>query len=59
MKALIARLSQPSTYAGLAGVALAFGVTDNQFQAYAAAAATIFSLVAVALNETNGSAPNA
>jgi hypothetical protein len=56
MNALISRLAQPSTYAGFSGLALAFGLSQPQFAAYATAAATLFGLIAVALNETGGAA---
>ena len=51
MKALISKLSQPSTYAGFAGLSLVLGLSQPQFTAWTAAAATLFSLVAVVLGE--------
>ena len=53
---LVTRLAQPSTYAGFSGLALSLGYADSQFTAWATAAATLFSLVAVVLGEGNGNA---
>lgn len=51
MKALISRLSEPSTYAGFSGLAIVLGATAPQFGAFTTAAAALFGLVAVALGE--------
>ena len=51
MKALLLRLSEPSTYAGLSGVALALGLTTEDFQGYANAAAGVCGFVAILLGE--------
>ena len=51
MNALISKLSQPSTYAGFAGIATVAGIAAPTFQAYELAAATLFGLIAVVLNE--------
>jgi hypothetical protein len=51
MKALINKLSQPSTYAGFAGLALVLGYTSPQIAAVTSAAAAAFALVAIVVNE--------
>lgn len=48
---IIKRLSEPSTYAGLAGLALVFGVSVEDFEAWAAAAAGLFGFIAIILGE--------
>lgn len=48
---ILGLLAQPSTYAGLAGLALAGGVSEAVTTAGAAAAAAVFSFIAVVLNE--------
>jgi hypothetical protein len=53
---LVARLAQPSTYAGFSGLALSLGYADAQFTAWATAAATLFSVIAVVLGEGQASA---
>lgn len=51
MKALLLRLSEPSTYAGLAGLAVVLGMTAEEYMTYAAALAGVFSTIAVILGE--------
>lgn len=51
LSGLLATLSQPSTYAGLSGIALAAGVAEPKYTAYSALAATIAGIVAIAVNE--------
>jgi hypothetical protein len=51
MKTLLLRLAEPSTYAGLSGLALALGLTTDDFQGYAMGIAGVFSFVAVLLGE--------
>jgi len=51
MKTLILRLSEPSTYAGLAAVAAVLGYSSEQYASYAAAAAGLFGFVAIMLGE--------
>ncbi len=51
MDTLIARLKEPSTYAGLAGLAAAFGLSTELYEAISGALAGIFALVAVVLAE--------
>lgn len=48
---LLERLKEPSTYAGLSGIALAFGVSNDLYNASAAVAAAVASLVGVILAE--------
>lgn len=56
MKKLISKLSEPSTYAGFAALALVLGTTDIVFAAYTTAAAAFFGLVAIVVNEGSGDA---
>jgi len=51
MRTLLRRLSEPSTYAGLAGLALLLGVSAEQFQDWANAAAGLFAFVSIVLGE--------
>jgi hypothetical protein len=46
---LLARLKEPSTYAGLSGLALAFGVSTELYTAASTALAGVAGLVAVVL----------
>lgn len=48
---LLNRLREPSTYAGFAGLALALGLTDNQWAAISAAVAGIAGAIAVLLHD--------
>lgn len=48
---VLARLREPSTYAGFAGLAIAFGLSDVQWEAIATAAAGVAGVVAVFLSE--------
>jgi len=48
---IIARLKEPSTYAGLAGLALLVGVTTEQFDLYVNSAAGVFAFIAIFLSE--------
>ena len=45
------RLKEPSTYAGLSGLALAFGISTDLYNAVAGAIAGVAGLVAVILAE--------
>jgi hypothetical protein len=49
---LVNRLKEPSTYAGFAGLALAFGLSDAEWVAVSAAVAGLAGVVAVFLSET-------
>lgn len=49
---LLARLKEPSTYAGFAGLALAFGLSDAQWAAISTAVAGLAGVAAVFLSET-------
>ena len=48
---VLARLKEPSTYAGLSGLALALGVSGELYSAATAALAAVAGLVAVVLAE--------
>lgn len=51
---LLARLKEPSTYAGLSGLALAFGISNEVYTAASAALAGVAGMVAVLLSERIG-----
>jgi hypothetical protein len=48
---VLSRLKEPSTYAGLSGIALAFGISTEFYSAVSAAAAGVAGLIAVILAE--------
>jgi hypothetical protein len=48
---LLERAQEPSTYAGLSGLALALGLTDAEWSAIGTAAAAVFAAVAVVVAE--------
>lgn len=48
---ILSRLKEPSTFAGLSGIALALGVSGELYNAVAAAVAGVAGLVAVILAE--------
>lgn len=48
---ILSRLKEPSTYAGLSGLAMAIGVSTDLYNAAAAAIAGIAGLIAVILSE--------
>jgi hypothetical protein len=48
---LVNRLKEPSTYAGFAGIALAFGLSDAEWSAIATAVAGLAGLAAMFLIE--------
>jgi hypothetical protein len=49
---ILARLKEPSTYAGLSGLALALGVSGELYSAASAALAAVAGLVAVVLADS-------
>jgi hypothetical protein len=51
---LLARLKEPSTYAGLSGLALAFGVSNEVYAAVSAALAGVAGMIAVVLADRIG-----
>jgi|GEM_PF-428435 len=51
---LVNRLREPSTWAGLAGLALALGISEAEWQVWSAAAAALASLAAMLLWERPG-----
>jgi len=44
---LVARLKEPSTYAGLSAAALALGVTNTDFMIWAAGIAGVFAFISI------------
>lgn len=48
---ILARAKEPSTYAGLAGLALAFGLNDSEWAAVSTALAAVFGAIAVFVSE--------
>lgn len=49
---ILGRLKEPSTYAGVASLALAFGLSDVQWAAISTAVAGLAGVAAVFLTET-------
>lgn len=50
---ILARLKEPSTYAGLSGLAMALGISTHVYEAAAVAVAGVAGLVAVILADKN------
>ena len=48
---ILGRLREPSTYAGLAGLAAALGLSDPQWQAVSVAVMGVAGLLAVLIHE--------
>lgn len=48
---ILDRAKEPSTYAGLAGLAIALGLSDAEWAAISSAAAAVFGAVAVVIAE--------
>jgi len=48
---LVNRLKEPSTYAGFAGIALAFGLSDAEWTTVSTAVAGLAGVVAMFLSE--------
>jgi uncharacterized membrane protein YuzA (DUF378 family) len=48
---LVSRLKEPSTYAGFAGIALAFGLSDAEWSAISTAIAGLAGVIAMFLSE--------
>jgi uncharacterized membrane protein YuzA (DUF378 family) len=48
---LVNRLKEPSTYAGFAGIALAFGLSDAEWATISTAVAGLAGVVAMLLSE--------
>ena len=53
---LLYRLKEPSTYAGLAGVALAVGISTDQFDMWVAAIAGLAGFASIILKEIGSEA---
>lgn len=51
MKWTLDRLREPSTYAGLAGLALAFGVSEPTWSAISTAVASVAALIAMLVGD--------
>jgi len=51
LKWILDRAKEPSTYAGLSGLALALGLSDAEWSAIATAAAAVCGAVAVVIAE--------
>ena len=56
MQAIINRLKEPSTYAGLAGLAVVAGLSTDMFNEYVAAIAGVFGFIAIFLGESKSDA---
>lgn len=56
MRYLVKILSQPSSYAGLAGLALALGLSQPAYDHFSQAAAAVFGLVAFLLSDPKADA---
>ena len=54
MNALIDRLKEPSTYAGLSAMALAVGVSADQMTIWVGAVAGLFAFVSIIVKEVGG-----
>lgn len=52
MSFILARLKEPSTYAGFAGLAVALGVSAPLYTAITTAVAAVAGLLAILLGET-------
>jgi hypothetical protein len=50
---ILARLKEPSTYAGLSGLAMALGISTHVYEAAAVAVAGVAGLIAVILADKN------
>lgn len=50
-KQLYKRLSEPSTYAGMAGLAVALGLSADEWQTYSTALVAVFGALAILLGE--------
>lgn len=48
---ILGRLKEPSTYAGLSGLAMALGISTHLYEAAAVAVAGVASLIAVILSD--------
>lgn len=51
LNAVVSRLKEPSTYAGLSTLALAVGISIEMYEAVSAALAGVAGLIAVILHE--------
>lgn len=51
IKSIVDRLKEPSTYAGLAGLALVIGMEAQEFQGYVNAVAGALGFISILLKE--------
>lgn len=51
LKKILNRLKEPSTYAGLSGLVIMFGISIDQYQLYANAIAALAALASMILSE--------
>ncbi len=51
LKKLVARFKEPSTYAGLGGAALLYGVSADEFQGWVGALSGAFLFISIVLKE--------
>ncbi len=51
MKHLIARLKEPSTYAGLMGIAIVLGISTEDFTTYINVLAGVFGFISIVLKD--------
>lgn len=56
LKIIVSRLKEPSTYAGLAGLAAALGLGAEQWETVSMALAGIFGVLAMLLREKSSEA---
>lgn len=54
LQTIIDRLKEPSTYAGLAGLAVALGISSEEWQTISMAIAGIAGVIAMLLHEKSG-----
>jgi len=55
LERIVNRLKEPSTYAGLGGAAMLFGLSMDKFQMYANAAAGVALFVSIFMKEVGSS----
>ena len=55
LERIISRLKEPSTYAGLGGAAMLFGLSMDKFQMYANAVAGVALFISIIMKEVGSS----
>ncbi len=53
---LLARFKEPSTYAGLGGVAMLYGVSQDEFQGWVGAVSGVALFISIVLKEAGSDA---